>query len=253
MKFGLYSQSGSEGAARMARVLGDAGYTAEMIRRYPNRVPDVMIGWGWSVPVGGTVATVNRHHCGGKYRELERLDAAGVPTPRHILGRPGLRTNGLRGGQWLPRKISHYGGHDFDWMAAGENEPPGDFYTEMTPTVREFRLHVLGNEVPKIAVKIPRRDFPNPHQWIRSYDYGWAFDYQSGPAMLPDLDLYKNVAVRATRAVGYDFCAVDMAQKPDGSPIVWEVNSAPGLELDANYNAYASYFINVYNARTARS
>ena len=52
-------------------------------------------------------------------------------------------------------------------------------------------------------------------------------------------------------AVGYDFGAVDVGIMADGSPIVFEVNSSPGMG-PVTQQSYAQYIANYYTANGGR-
>jgi glutathione synthase/RimK-type ligase-like ATP-grasp enzyme len=64
------------------------------------------------------------------------------------------------------------------------------------------------------------------HPWIRSYDGGWRINYVG----FRSTDLMKKLALRAVKAFGLTFGAIDLASNPDGVLKVLEVNRAPGIE-----------------------
>lgn len=99
---------------------------------------------------------------------------------------------------------------------------PRDFYTQYIPTKREFRVHVVGNEVVRVQGKY--LDFPERKKaWIRNYESGYRFRN-------PRLRLHSErlqAAVTAVSAIGLDFGAVDLIIGDDNSTYILEVNTAP--------------------------
>src|SRR4029077_8667684 len=64
------------------------------------------------------------------------------------------------------------------------------------------------------------------HPWIRSYGGGWSLIYDG----FESVKALRDLAKAAIKALGLDFCAVDLAKLDNGKWIVLEVNRAPGLE-----------------------
>lgn len=103
----------------------------------------------------------------------------------------------------------------------------GDYYVQFVPVTSEFRIHVLGGASIRAGIKVPRVD--NPHPRFRSWQAGWKLDY-GGPCQQVIRQRVRDAAKAAVAALGYDFGAVDLGVKEDGTAVVWEVNTAPGLE-----------------------
>ncbi len=58
---------------------------------------------------------------------------------------------------------------------------------------------------------------------------GWQFRYENQPIILPcPIELHE-LALQAVKALSLDFGAVDIALLQDGNPVVFEVNTRPGL------------------------
>jgi glutathione synthase/RimK-type ligase-like ATP-grasp enzyme len=149
------------------------------------------------------------------------LAKAGIPVPAHSLEkRPG----------WLARRYSHMEAND---LLAGLTY--GDYYVQYVPTVREHRIHVYDGRSIRVAMKEPRT--PNPNPRFRSWQAGWKL--VASPAntgLLPPGA--RDLAAKAVKALGYEFGAVDVGTQENGKPIVWEVNSQPGIE-GGTVKAYA--------------
>ena len=166
---------------------------------------------------------------GNKYEELQTLAAAGVPVPAHSL---------TKKADWLARRFQHREAND---LLAGL--VVGDYYVEYVETKYEHRIHVFGDQSIRVAMKVPRTDEPHPK--FRSWQAGWRFGVNPEyTAMLPPRA--RDYAVQACKALGYEFGAVDIATRMDGTAIVWEVNSGPGIE-GSTVDAYAKAVIKKFS------
>lgn len=205
----IWCRHKSQGALDLVRKIKELGHDAKRVI-------------GPHAPVGAV-----RWGCGGgnKYIELQRLEAAGIPVPPHSL-RPKLG--------WLARRFRHQEANDL--LAERKF---GDYYVQYVPTTREFRVHVFGKKSVRAGMKVPRTSDPHPR--FRSWSGGWRLSYGSDcqEYMTPAI---RKLAVKAVDALEYDFGAVDIAIKEGGGLVVWEVNSAPGLE-GRTIEIYARYII----------
>lgn len=214
----IYCARPSKGARTLVRTIRALGGEARRVRQ---RVPDAFV-WGR----GG----------GNKYHELQRLHAAGIPVPAHIqLPRYDTTYAGL----WLGRQFHHTQARDL----LHPNTFVPDFLVEHIATVREHRIHVFDGRVIRVQTKQPTPG-AEPHPWIRSESSGWTL------VARPDLTALvprgaRDIAKRAVSALGYDYGAVDLAVKPDGGVIVWEVNTQPGLG-DGTAVVYARILLQKY-------
>lgn len=169
---------------------------------------------------------------GDKYRELQILQQAGVLVPQHRVqkpvGEPGL---------WLARRSTHMEADDL--LAELQT---GDFYVQYVPTIREHRVHIFNGQSIRVQMKVPRIE--NPHPRFRSWASGWKLVAgEQYTAQVPRGA--REMAKQAVAAMGYVFGAVDIGVKEDGTPIVWEVNSQPGIEgvtVTQYANAIVRYF-----------
>jgi D-alanine-D-alanine ligase-like ATP-grasp enzyme len=138
---------------------------------------------------------------------------------------------------WLARRFRHTGANDL--LA---NLAVGDYYVEDVETAAEFRIHVFDEVCIRVGERLPRVESPHPK--FRSWAAGWKL--LSGPDISQRLPRgARPLAKRAVAALERPFGAVDLAIRPDGRFVVWEVNSAPGLE-GGTVNAYAAAVIRRY-------
>lgn len=105
---------------------------------------------------------------------------------------------------------------------------PAPLYTRYVKKKAEFRVHVLNGEVIDVQQKRKRRGFDGERETkVRNLANGYVFcrDGIVEPAGLRDL------AVSATRAVGYNLGAVDIAyNERNNRLVVLEVNANPGMQ-----------------------
>jgi glutathione synthase/RimK-type ligase-like ATP-grasp enzyme len=162
---------------------------------------------------------------GDKYAELTRLADAEIPVPPHsVTKHPG----------WLARTKRHKGARDL--LRARKK---GDYYVEYVPTTHEYRVHVVDDKVIRVQKKVPRTDTPHPR--FRSHGSGWKL--VATPEYSAELPKgIRAVSKRAVAALEYVFGAVDVGIKEDGSPLVFEVNTQPGLE-GGTAECYARAFL----------
>lgn len=97
-------------------------------------------------------------------------------------------------------------------------------YTKYVKKKGEFRLHVIGNSV--VDVQEKRKRNGGDHSLVRSHQNGYVYCREdvTVPEDAPDL------AIRAVRALGLDFGAVDVIwNQKKGVSYCLEVNTAPGI------------------------
>lgn len=183
--------------------------------------PSLVVGWGQRLPVPFTRTLNGSAPVGNKLVELARLGEAGLTVPK-------VRLEKQDG--WLARRIHHRSGNDLLWDALQTGVTGADYWVEKVETSHEFRVHVFKDTGFRTGVKIPKAD--QPHPFIRTQLGGWALVYDKEPlsATRVNREPVRAAAVQAITALGYDFGAVDIGWSPTKGPVVFEVNSAPGLE-----------------------
>lgn len=147
---------------------------------------------------------------------------------------------------WLARTIvTGSGGEGIVVVRPGEAFPAAPLYVKYIQKTLEWRMHVVDGKVIFVQQKKRKSDAEQDkdQKLIRNYDNGWVFC----PIELDQAtDEFKAEAVKAIKAVGLDFGAVDMiAGKKDGKPYILEINTAPGLESPGLIEAYKNAFLDL--------
>ena len=215
----IYRREPSEGAVRLAAALREAGVPAKKVRFIrPRNVHDdnPIICWGdvfLGIPEQEFPATLNNRGAApipNKLDEIYALQRAAVPTVAAIIGRPEQG--------YLGRSFFHHGGSDLLNPPARPN-----YWVRKEEIAREYRLHIFKGQSIRAGRKVAEE---GAHPWIRSLAAGWTIHYDGHGVRAK----HRDVAKAAVAALGLDFGAVDVAERPDGSVFVLEVNRAPGLE-----------------------
>lgn len=172
-----------------------------------------VINWGFT----SSVKALNNRIIGNKLKELEKLVDNKVSTVTFdTTPHPG----------WMARTLNHKGGRDF---VRGVPNRKAAFWVKREQIEKEFRVHIINDKCVKVGLKVPKTDGTTAHPWVRSLRYGWRPTYVAGVKELVTASI-RDCAKRAVRALDYDFAAVDVGVRESGDPIVFEVNTAPGLK-----------------------
>lgn len=99
-------------------------------------------------------------------------------------------------------------------------------YVRYVPKQWEFRIHVFLGEVIDAVEKRKRATVAIGNKYIRSHDYGWVFCRED--IHVPDVCV--QAALMAVSTLQLDFGAVDIGYHEEFGTILYEVNTAPGLE-----------------------
>lgn len=226
------------------------GHRAGILRATPKQVQKhgdfgIIINWGRSErrfegeyindPQAVTVAS-------DKLKSIQAFHKDGVP-------QPDFTTDRDRAGKWLSegRKVfartllRASGGRGLTLVDPVESTtlPKAPLYTTYVPKKDEYRVHVWKGEVIDVQQKRRNTDIPDSEvNWqIRNHSNGFIFarDNVNAPASV------LNTACSAVSALLLDFGAVDLGWNEQKQEcVVYEVNTAPGLEgstLDAYYGA----------------
>jgi hypothetical protein len=229
MNIVLVSHRNSGSASRIAEALSKLGHGAHI--SVSNG------GHGWGFPQGTLV--VNWGTAGNYWpadiKILNPRVLSNKQTQLHTLGEggvniPPISTSPREG--FLPRKNRHSEGKDIMKCLRGEESP--DFFTEFIPTTHETRFHVFGKRSIRCGVKRAIHSSA-AHPNIRSHRNGWNIVYGESAlreaGLTPDVQVRARLeAIKAIGVLGLDFGAVDVGIQKAGSPIVFEVNHAPGVE-----------------------
>lgn len=101
-------------------------------------------------------------------------------------------------------------------------------YTRYVKKKSEFRVHVLNGQVLDVQVKRKRKGFEGERDTkVRNLANGYVF-CRGGITEPPGL---RDIAIKATAAVGYSLGAVDIAfNERNNRLVVLEVNANPGMQ-----------------------
>lgn len=217
--------------------------------RFRPRPTDVIVNWGshtyphtdWAVRGTAPIyvnppAAVWRAR--NKAAAFAEFDKAGVPTLEWTV-HPDIAEGWLRDGDSVVVRHTATGqagaGIELITPDVQTHVPPAPLYTKYAKKRDEYRIHVWGDDLLDIQQKRKRRE-TDVDSRIRSYDNGWVFCREG--VVCPEA--VSKAAVAAVKALGLDFGAVDVGWNDHyRRAIVFEVNTAPGLE-GATLEKYAN-------------
>jgi glutathione synthase/RimK-type ligase-like ATP-grasp enzyme len=243
----------SGGAKALGKKCGILRATEKQVTKHGDF--DIIINWGRNdkrfngsyinKPAAVNLAT-------DKLRAFECFRAANVPIPdftvdkavaqtwlddgMHVVARTLLRANSGRG-------ITLVGPADSE-LTPTRNLPNAPLYTQYVKKAEEYRVHVVFGAVIDVQQKKRKLEVPDDQvNWqIRNSSNGWIFARSDVSAP----DCVVSAALAAVSALGLEFGAVDIGyNKHSISCVVFEVNTAPGLEgqtLDSYYGAFVNKF-----------
>jgi hypothetical protein len=208
------------------------GSTIEHERRFARNIQpeDVLLNWGSAFrSIHNSRHVLNHEAFYNKRSQLLRLYRGGVLCPE-VYDSPGVDRIG--------RSFSHHEGLDI------LNGTGRDFWTQKLDLVREVRVHIFRGLSIRAGVKVPRT--PDHHPWVRTYAAGWKFSYAlRGKGAL--INQHRDLAKKAIEVLKLDFGAVDIGITRNGTPVVLEVNTAPGLDEGPSVAAYVRHIIQYHN------
>lgn len=176
-------------------------------------------------PVGTRHKTINGVGTGGKMNTMDLLTEAGVRTVPWFRG-----SNIPRGFKFpaLARKNHGYGGKDIVPVFQPQEVPwrvaaGWDWFSTHIPLETEYRVWIFRGECLDTYEKVMRR--PEDFKGVAGRNFGNGFDFEHTRNHQDATE----EAVKALKAIKYDFGAVDMLRGTDGRIYILEVNSAPGV------------------------
>lgn len=212
----------------------------EMVKNHEN--PDVVLNWGCMALRGLNVKSlvINRPSAVGlaadKRATFRELAKAKIPIPEWSLDKAEAM-------KWLDQSsvVCHtdargHSAHGIVLISRGSADlPDAQLYTRYFPKKTEGRVLVVRpNQVEPATMFMEKRrvkpdrygefEIDKPDHFIRTHQRGWIFARD-----VPRNETACDLAISATRALGLDFCAVDILIKGDDIR-VGEMNTAPGLE-----------------------
>lgn len=176
-----------------------------------------------------------------KLRTAKTFSEHGVPQPDFTEDREVAKGWAGEGSTVVCRKLLRASqGRGIVLSTTPEEVCAAPLYTKYVKKADEYRIHVAFGEVVDSQQKKRRLEVPDEDiNWqIRNAHNGWVFtrDGVTSPRCVRD------AAIAGVVALGLDFGAVDIGYNTHGkSAVVYEVNTAPGLEgttLDTYYEAF---------------
>lgn len=188
----------------------------------------VCYGAGYAGNLPALNAAVGRYN---KYTQFEKMQAAGVRTPK-FFNRNNVPRN-FAGWGWplFGRELTHREGKDIRLALQPEDialrfAAGTSFFTEYVPRITELRVWVYRRRHLASYEKVMRH--PAHYKYYGcSYRNGFAFE------LLKEGNINRDAVAQASLAIdalGLDFGAVDLILGKDNLPYVLEVNTAPGVE-----------------------
>jgi glutathione synthase/RimK-type ligase-like ATP-grasp enzyme len=194
-----------------------------------------VIRWGSSYSIRNAKHTLNTMKAVGRTKnKLKMLDflrreGISVPNPTDEVPCVARWKSGSRGsGICFCRKKQE------KEQAASDG---AEAFLEWVSIKKEYRVHVVRGLIISFSEKKKTRH-ANPD--IRGAANGWDFHDRSKVSLEDALELISS-SLAAVQALKLDFGAVDIAMTKENMPVVFEVNSAPGLN-EKHANAYAKAF-----------
>lgn len=244
--FILPYKPGSESAKKLAECLD-----AKLLKSEYHKLvtfSSYVINWGNSKRLVASVEKVLNHP---KFvrKAVNKLEAFKVFKAKNVAV-PDFTTSFEEAKQWI---------EDGEWVVArdlleshsgqgitlaktvAELPTNSKLYVKYFKKTYEFRVHVFNGESIDYIQKRKRNDIDETmfNKYIRSYGNGWVFCRED----IHHSEAVETMAVKAVKALGLDFGAVDVVMKQNGEIKILEVNCAPALEgttLDKYTEAFLS-------------
>lgn len=224
----VYCPRVSDGARYLVAALGNASRRIQMeqgrlfraaLHQLPDHLTkdDLVVVWGQRLDRALPCKVLNaKAPIANKYKELQLMQKAGVPVPEFSRDRvPG----------WRGRSFHHQCGDDL------LSDRYSDYFVKIIPNIKhELRMHVFNGHVFRTGIKIHDATEREHHPVFKTWNTGWVVSYVRRYLENIPTQKYWRTANAAVKALGYDFGAVDLGLTEDGAPVVFEVNSAPGLD-----------------------
>lgn len=214
---------------------------------YRYREGDIVINWGFAGTFDGRI-TYNQpeaiRNASDKRRSFRLFNDHNVPTLRWTTSQGAADIWGRGGSRVYGRTASGMAGEGIVVYEPNTAVGVHELYTEGFATKREFRVHVVGGKAVHTMEKKKVRDYEGtPDPLVRSHRRGWVFCIRN---LDPIPTTVQQAAVRAVQALGLDFGGVDIGLDVRNNVVVFEVNTAPGLE-GSTIPAYINRFKEMIN------
>lgn len=199
----------------------------------------IVVNWGhgatpyWGGSVGPTSSRILNHwskldNAINKLKAFKLFKEKEVPTPDWTTSRATADSWITAGKVVICRKtLTGMEGAGIIVATKSSELVDAPLYTKLFPKDKEYRVHVFKDEVIDFVQKKLKSDAPtNRSKYIRNTANGWVFA-RTGVGLPEAASKY---AREATKALGLDFGAVDLATNASGHVAIFEINTAPGIE-----------------------
>src|SRR5579859_1817538 len=215
----------------------------------------LVVNWGHgSCPYWGSSITASSprllNHWGAVALAVNKLSAfkkfkeKGVPTPLWT-------TSKDKAQEWINAgsivfcrtKLSSMEGRGIVVATKSSELVDAPLYTKLFSKDKEYRIHIFKGSVIDYAqkkLKTRAKEIKGRNKYVRNAANGWIFAREGVQIPTQAADIAKS----AITALGLDFGAVDLAVSDSGKVVVFEVNTAPGIEgttITRYTNAIAQY------------
>jgi len=236
----------SGGAKALGEHAGILRATKRQVRKHGDF--DIIINWGRSeerfngdyINIPSAVANAS-----DKLRSAKIFGNHGVPQPDYTTDR-GIAEQWLeKGDTVVARKLLRASsGRGLVLVSPGELLPQAPLYTKYVKKIDEYRVHVAFGKVIDVQQKKRRLEVDDDAvNWqVRNHHNGWVFarDGLTVPSCVTD------AGISAVGALDLDFGAVDIGyNKHKDACVVYEVNTAPGLEGKSLQIYYQAFLENI--------
>lgn len=227
-------QSYGNGRSKAAKVLAEY-LQVKRIKvtgsRFRGKIGDVVVNWGIPRNKLANVRYLNNldavSMASNKLKTLQKLKEADVSVPLYVTDADEI--------SWSGKTYARYdlNGHSGVGITVYEDVVPNDapLYVQNIDKKREYRAIIVGNSVVDFKQKKKRNSIegeePIQHDanvWNLNGGYIFARNDIHRPSDIDEL------AVKATKALGLSYGAVDIIEDNDGKLYVLEINTAFGLE-----------------------
>lgn len=191
--------------------------------------PDFLIRWGNAMPValapGATELNPPRaiSNASNKLRAFRLFREAEVSIPIFTDSRYEAVDLQRQGHTIFGRTTTGSKGRGIVIYPPGKEIGYHELYSVFIPNTREYRLHVVGDSVIRTQRKYPERAGAQEDAPIKNVEHGFVFKAPRN-RLRPQRE---ELAIKACKALGLDFGAVDMVVGHDDHAYVLEVNTAP--------------------------
>lgn len=236
--------------SKSARALADALGIKILKREGVRRKVDVLLNWGCSI-IERDIRFGKILNCpdavrdaSNKLRAFQNFNADGVPTVPWTTDKGQANLWSAENEIVVVRhKLSGHSGEGLVLVHPNDEQmPDAPLYTKYVKKTQEYRIHVFQGEVIFRQRKARKKDVPDDQvNWqVRNLAGGFIFANQD----LAVPGSVEQAAITAVKALGLDFGAADVGCNKEQEAVVYEVNTACGLEgstLEAYTNAFRNF------------